>query len=151
MRWKTPIPIVQLTNPGGAVNLQSGPIQPVSQLGSQQLTSDKLVKNPDGSVTIWIAPTLPPGVPGTNRLPTPSSTYHANLYPGVRVPDEGPIADANLLPDTRKRHTQASILPPPNGSMGAIYVFLALEQVGWLRRPGLRFLDGLLASRRRPG
>jgi len=43
-------------NLGGAVNLQWGPIQPVSQLGSQQLASGKLARNNDGSVTIWIAP-----------------------------------------------------------------------------------------------
>jgi Protein of unknown function (DUF1214) len=81
----TPGPIVQLTNPGGPVSLQWGPIQPVSQLGSQQLTSGKLVKNADGSVTIWIAPTLPPGAPATNWLPTPSSSYYASIYPGVSV------------------------------------------------------------------
>jgi SAM-dependent methyltransferase len=44
----TPGSVVNLTNPGGAVNLQWGPIQPVSQLGSQQLTSGKLAKNADG-------------------------------------------------------------------------------------------------------
>ena len=37
--------IVPLQNPGGPVNLQWGPIQPVSQLGSQQLTSGKLARN----------------------------------------------------------------------------------------------------------
>ena len=68
-----PGPIVQLTNPGGPISLQWGPIQPVSQLGSQQLTSGKLARNPDGSVTIWIAPTLPAGAPATNWLPTPST------------------------------------------------------------------------------
>ncbi len=52
-------PVVHLSNPGSPINLQWGPIQPVSQLGSQQLTSGRLAKNPDGSVTIWIAPTLP--------------------------------------------------------------------------------------------
>jgi hypothetical protein len=120
-----PIPIVQLTNPGGAVNLQWGPIQPVSQLGSQQLTSNKLVKNPDGSVTIWIAPTLPPGAPATNWLPTPSSAYYANLYPGVNVPTQLRLLMRIYYP-TPGSDTQASILPPPNGSAGATYVFPAL-------------------------
>jgi Protein of unknown function (DUF1214) len=63
-----------LSNPGGPVNLQWGPIQPVSQLGSQQLTSGKLAKNPDGSVTVWIGPTLPDGAPATNWIPTPTRT-----------------------------------------------------------------------------
>jgi Protein of unknown function (DUF1214) len=65
-----PGPVVNLRNPGGAVNLEWGPIQPVSQLGSQQLTSGKLVKNADGSVTIWIAPKLPSGAPRNNWLPS---------------------------------------------------------------------------------
>jgi hypothetical protein len=51
-----PGPIVQQTNPGGPVSLQWGPIQPVSQLESQQLTSGKLAKNSDGSVTILRTP-----------------------------------------------------------------------------------------------
>ena len=67
-----PGPTVDMTNPGGAVNLKWGPIQPVSQLGSQQLTSGKLAKNPDGSVTVWIAPTLPAGAPAINWIPTRS-------------------------------------------------------------------------------
>lgn len=120
-------PISNLTNPGGTVNLQWGPIQPVSQLGSQQLTSGKLAKNPDGSVTIWIAPTLPPEAPATNWIPTPSTAYYEKLYPGVSV-------STQIQPITRIYYpapgsdTQASILPPPNGSMGATYVYPALQQ-----------------------
>ena len=122
-------PFVNLTDPGGPVNLQWGPIQPVSQLGSQQLTSGKLAKNPDGSVTIWIAPTLPAGAPATNWIPTPSTAYYATLYPGISVP-------TLILPIIRiyypapGSNTQASILPPPNGSMGATYVFPLLQKVG---------------------
>jgi len=125
-----PGPVSNLTNPGGTVNLQWGPIQPVSQLGSQQLTSGKLAKNPDGSVTIWIAPTLqtlPAGAPATNWIPTPSTAYYAKLYPGVSV-------STQIQPITRiyypapGSNTQASILPPPNGSMGATYVYPPLQQ-----------------------
>jgi hypothetical protein len=125
----TPGPVVQLSNPGGPVNLQWGPIQPVSQLGSQQLTSGKLAKNPDGSVTIWIGPTLPAGAPATNWIPTPSDAYYDTLYPGISVPTQ-------ILPIIRiyypapGSNTQASILPPPNGSMGATYVFPTLQKVG---------------------
>jgi Protein of unknown function (DUF1214) len=125
----TPGPIVHLSNPGGPVNLQWGPIQPVSQLGSQQLTSGKLVENPDGSVTIWIAPTLPPGAPATNWLPTPSSAYYATLYPGVNVPTQV-RAMIRIYYPAPGSNTQASILPPPNGSMGATYVFPAMQKVG---------------------
>jgi hypothetical protein len=124
-----PGPIVQLTNPGGAVSLQWGPIQPVSQLGSQQLASGKLVKNADGSVTIWISPTLPTGAPATNWIPTPSSAYYASIYPGVSVPTQiRPMI--RIYYPTPGSNTQASILPPPNGSMGATYVFPALQKVG---------------------
>jgi hypothetical protein len=123
-----PGPVVPLSNPGGPVNLQWGPIQPVSQLGSQQLTSGKLAKNPDGSVTIWIGPAPPPGAPATNWIPTPSDAYYDAIYPGVQVPTA-------ILPILRiyypapGSNTQASILPPPDGSMGATYVFPALQQV----------------------
>ena len=79
-RTAGPGPIVPLQNPGGAVNLQWGPIQPVSQLGSQQLTSGKLARNTDGSVTIWIGPTLPAGAPATNWIPTPSAAYYQSIY-----------------------------------------------------------------------
>ena len=124
-------PFVNLTNPERyQIDLQWGPIQPVSQLGSQQLTSGKLAKNPDGSVTIWIAPTLaslPAGAPATNWIPTPSTAYYATLYPGVSV-------STQIQPITRIYYpapgsdTQASILPPPNGSMGATYVYPPLQQ-----------------------
>jgi len=122
----TPGAVVHLTNPGGPVDLQWGPIQPVSQLGSQQLTSGKLAKNPDGSVTIWIAPTLPPQAAATNWIPTPSTAYYARLYPGVSVPTTiRPIM--RIYYPAPGSNTAASILPPPNGSMTATYVFPALQ------------------------
>jgi hypothetical protein len=132
----TPGPPVDLTNPGGTVDLQWGPIQPVSQLGSQQLTSGKLAKNADGSLTIWIAPTLPAGAPATNWIPTPSTAYYATLYPGVNnmptairpmirvyYPTPGSDTQASILPPPRP-------LPPPNQSLDASYVFPALQKVG---------------------
>ncbi|MDT5115332.1 MAG: hypothetical protein QOE30_1071 [Mycobacterium sp.] len=124
-----PGPDVQLMNPGGPVNLQWGPIQPVSQLGSQQLTSGELAKNANGSVTIWIGPTLPPGAPATNWLPTPSTAYYATLYPGVNVPTQIRLMMRIYYPAPGS-DTQASILPPPNGSMAATYVFPALQNTG---------------------
>ena len=132
-----PGPVVNLTNPGGPVNLQWGPIQPVSQLGSQQLTSGKLAKNPDGSVTIWLAPKLPTDAPATNWIPTPSTAYYESLYPTC-VPQPGHAPPCSTVLQAVMRiyypapasNTQASILPPPNGSMGATYVFPPLERVG---------------------
>lgn len=72
-------PIVQLTNPGGKVDLEWGSIQPVSQLGSQQLMSGKLAKNADGLVTLWIGPKLPACAPATNWIPTPSTAYYQTM------------------------------------------------------------------------
>jgi hypothetical protein len=125
----TPGPIVPLTNPGGPITLQWGPVQPVSQLGSQQLTSGRLARNADGSVTIWIGPALPPGAPATNWLPTPSSAYYAGIYPGVAVPT-AIRAMIRMYYPAPGSNTEASILPPPDGSMGATYVLPALERVG---------------------
>jgi hypothetical protein len=120
---------VQLQDPGGAVNLEWGPIQPVSQLGSQQLTSGRLAKNADGSVTIWIAPTLPAGAPATNWIPTPSTAY----YDGIYGP-QNPAMQTKIRPLIRiyyptPGNTPPSILPPPNGRLQATYVFPKLEQV----------------------
>jgi hypothetical protein len=123
----TPGPVSNLTNPGGTVNLQWGPIQPVSQLGSQQLTSGKLAKNPDGSVTIWIAPKLPREAPATNWIPTPSTEYYKSLYPGVSMSTQIQLITRIYYPAPGS-NTQASILPPPNGSMGATYVYPPLQQ-----------------------
>ena len=82
-----PATLVDLANPGGAVNLQWGPIQPVSQLGSQQLTSNSLVRNPDRSVTFWIGPTLPPGAPASNWFQRrPRRTTRASTDPDARLP-----------------------------------------------------------------
>ena len=131
-----PGPFVTLTNPGGPVNLQWGPIQPVSQLGSQQLTSDKLARNTDGSVTIWLAPTLPAEAPATNWIPTPSTAYNESLYPACEPPAGGMSPCPTVIQAVMRMYypapgsdTQASILPPPNGSMRATYVFPALQQV----------------------
>ena len=126
----------QLTNPGGPVNLQWGPIQPVSQLGSQQLTSGKLARNPDGSVTIWLAPTLPARGPRDQLDPDTIDGVLREPLPRLRAPSCSSLHAPRIQPIMRiyypapGSNTQASILPPPNGSMGATYVFPALQQVG---------------------
>jgi hypothetical protein len=127
-----PGPIAQLQNPGGAVNLQWGLIQPVSQLGSQQLTSGRLARNADGSVTIWIAPTLPAGAPATNWIPTPSAAYYQSIYNGD--PDATQPMPTSIRPLIRiyyptPGNTPPSILPPPGGNLQATYVFPKLEKV----------------------
>ena len=122
---------VDLVNPGGDVSLQWGPIQPVSQLGSQQLTSNSLVRNPDRSVTFWIGPKLPEGAPASNWLPTPSKEYYESIYPTSKAPD-GFLTEIRPLfriyiPQPGDQ--PPSILPPPGGELGATYVFPKLRQV----------------------
>lgn len=71
---------VDLTCSSGT-NLDWGMLKPVSQLGSSELADGKLVKNPDGSLTIYIGPT-PPADPSNlpNWIPTPSTAYYDGIY-----------------------------------------------------------------------
>ena len=71
--------------------------------------------------------------PATNWLPTPSAAYYQSIYKGD--PDaKQPMPTNNIRVLIRTYYpapgsnTQASILPPPNGSMGATYVFPAIKQ-----------------------
>jgi hypothetical protein len=108
-------PIVALRLPdAGAGPLTYGVVKPVSQLGSDQLSSGHLATNPDGSQTIWIGPTLPAGVPASNWIPTPSTSEFSTLYPGINV-------SANLQLILRMYYPAPglpgpSILPYINGS-----------------------------------
>lgn len=61
-------------------NLDWGMLKPVSQLGSSELADGKMEKNQDGSLTIWLSPTLPPNVPAANWIPTPSTAYYDSIY-----------------------------------------------------------------------
>jgi len=70
---------VDLSCSSGA-NLDWGMLKPVSQLGSSELQDGKLKKNSDGSLTIWIAPTLPAGAPASNWIPSPSRAYYDGIY-----------------------------------------------------------------------
>lgn len=80
-----PGPIVDLQSPEGASPLSFGMVKPVSQLGSAQLTAGQLAKSEDGSLTIWIGPTLPAGAPASNWIPTPSTAYFNSLYLNATV------------------------------------------------------------------
>jgi hypothetical protein len=75
-----PGPIVDLRSPAGAVTLKYGMVQPVTQLGSAQLTANQLRRNGDGSLTLWFGPTLPAGAPASNWIPTPSTAYYSTIY-----------------------------------------------------------------------
>jgi hypothetical protein len=74
----SPGPIVDLTS--GVSPLTFGLVQPVSQLGSDQLNSGSLATNSDGSITLWLGPTLPAGASASNWIPTPNTAYYQSLY-----------------------------------------------------------------------
>jgi hypothetical protein len=104
-------------------------VQPVSQLGSQQLTSGRLARNADGSVTLWIGPSLPAGAPATNWLPTPSTAYLQTVY-GRTLPTPQIRPMLRIYYPTPGSNTAASILPPPDGSMTSTWVPPAITKVG---------------------
>src|SRR5499427_5209662 len=80
-----PGPVVDLLSPGTAGGLMYGMVKPVTQLGSSQLAANQLVRNADGSLTLWFGPTLPAGAPASNWIPTPSTAYYSTLYPNTPV------------------------------------------------------------------
>jgi hypothetical protein len=115
----TPGPIADVVQGSGA--LQWGPVQPVSQLGSQQITSGRLAKNPDGSVTIWFGPSLPAGAAATNWIPTPSTAYLTKVY-GQALPTPQLRPLIRIYYPTPGSNSAASILPPPNGATTSTWV-----------------------------
>ena len=122
-------PLVDLA--AGTGTLQWGPVQPVSQLGSQQITSGDLKANADGSYTLWFGPTLPAGAPATNWIPTPSLASLQAIYgtdAGISAPQIRPML--RMYYPAPGSDTAASILPPPSGSMKATWVIPALTNVG---------------------
>jgi hypothetical protein len=80
-----PGPFVAFEPQPNAGPLTYGMVKPVSQLGSEQLSAGQLAMNADGSLTLWIGPSLPAGAPASNWIPTPSTAYFNSLYPGVTV------------------------------------------------------------------
>jgi hypothetical protein len=116
-------PVVDLL--AGSGSFQWGPIQSVSQLGSQQITSGLLKPNSDGSYTIWVAPTLPAGADPHNWIPTPSSAYYDSVYGNPNV-----NTDIRLL---IRMYYPAPGCPGPSilpcGTADASYVFPLVEQV----------------------
>ncbi len=123
-----PGPIVALV--AGTGTLTWGPVQPVSQLGSQQVTSGRLAANADGSYTLWFGPTLPAGAPATNWIPTPSLESLQQIY-GAAAPLTAPQIRPllRIYYPTPGSNTAASLLPPPNGAMTATWVIPAVQRV----------------------
>ncbi len=80
-----PGPIVHLVSPANAGGITYGMVKPVTQLGSSELAANQLVRNGDGSLTLWFGPTLPDGAPVSNWIPTPSTAYYSTLYPSIPV------------------------------------------------------------------
>ena len=117
------IPVVFTAPQSRVTPLEYGIVQPVSQLGSLQIESyakglPGLVPNPDGSFTIWMAPSLPDDVPATNWIPTPSRDYFEGIYG-----DSAAAMSWAIQPILRMYYPQAgdeppSILPCPAGTRG---------------------------------
>lgn len=121
----TPKDVVDLQ--GGAAKLNWGPIQPVNQLGSQQLDAGALKPNADGSITIWLAPTLPSGAPATNWIPTPSAAYYQEVYGRALNTRIRPMI--RLYNPTPGSDTEPSFLPPPNRSSKSTWLPPSVQQV----------------------
>jgi hypothetical protein len=124
-----PGPIVALQAPRGAGPLTYGLVKPVAQLGSAQLVAGQLAKNADGSLTLWLGPSLPAGAPASNWIPTPSTAYFQTIYPNQTVSTALQIVIRMYYP--RPGNEPPSILPPPFGSilLPETYIPPVLEQV----------------------
>jgi hypothetical protein len=89
-------------------------VQPVSQLGSQQIASGDLAFNDDGSLTLWIGPELPADAPTSNWIPTPSTALYEQWYPGQQLSTDIRVMLRMYYPTPGG--TPPSILPPTDGS-----------------------------------
>jgi hypothetical protein len=125
-----PGPIVALQQPAsGAGPLTYGLVKPVAQLGSKQLDAGQLAKNADGSLTLWLGPSLPAGAPASNWIPTPSTAYFQTIYPNQTVSTQLQIILRMYYPTPGNK--PPSILPPPFGSsrLPETYIPPVLTQV----------------------
>lgn len=108
--------IVDLVDPGTDLStseLAMGMVQPVSQLGSQQVASGDLQFSADGSLTIYIGPTLPDGAPASNWIPTPSTALYEQWYPGQELSTDIRVMLRMYYPTPGS--TPPSILPDSSG------------------------------------
>lgn len=105
-----------------------GMLKPVSQLGSSELEDGKLEVAGDGSLTIWLSPTLPDGVNPANWIPTPSSTYYDSVYgPGSGVSTAMQVILRSYYPTPGNQ--PPSILPYPAGNLAESYIPPQLVEV----------------------
>lgn len=105
-----------------------GMLKPVSQLGSSELEDGKLEVAGDGSLTIWLSPTLPDGVNPANWIPTPSSTYYDGVYgAGSGVSTAMQVILRSYYPTPGNQ--PPSILPYPAGNLAESYIPPQLVQV----------------------
>ncbi len=107
-------PVADIADPGSASLPQWGMVQPVSQLGSQQIASGDLEFNDDGSLTLWIGPELPADAPASNWIPTPSTALYEQWYPGQQLSTDIRVMLRMYYPTPGG--TPPSILPPTDGS-----------------------------------
>jgi len=68
--------------------------------------------NSDGSLTLWLGPTLPTGAPASNWIPTPNSAYYKTLY-GQQVSTAFEVILRMYYPTPGNQ--PPSILPCPSG------------------------------------
>lgn len=118
---------VTLTCNSGA-NISWGMLRPVSQLGSSELEDGKLEKNPDGSLTIWLSPSLPAGVNPANWIPTPSTAYYDSIYganSGVSTAMQVILRSYYPTPGNQP----PSLLPYPAGNLAESYIPPELVEV----------------------
>jgi len=108
-----PGPVADLLSPAGAGALSYGMVKPVAQLGSSQLAANQLARNADGSLTIWLGPTLPAGAPPSNWIPTPSTAYYSTLYPNTQISTAFQLTLRMYYPTPGDE--PPSILPCPQG------------------------------------
>lgn len=121
-------PVVDLTDPGAAALPSFGMVQPVSQLGSQQIATGDLEFNEDGSLTLWVGPELPAGAPAANWLPSPSTALYDQWYPGQETSTSIRLMLRMYYPTPGD--TPPSILPPTDGSdLAATWVPPAVVRV----------------------
>jgi hypothetical protein len=111
-----PGPIVDLLSPPGSGPLNYGMVKPVTQLGSAQLAANQLATNPDGSLTLWFGPTLPPDEPASNWIPTPNTAYYNTLY-GQQVSTKFQLTLRMYYPTPGNQ--PPSILPCPTQQCGS--------------------------------
>lgn len=105
-----------------------GMVKPVSQLGSSELEDEKLVKNGDGSLTIFIGPTPPAVGLLPNWIPTPSTTYYDGIYgAGTNVSTTLQVILRSYYPTPGNQ--PPSILPYTAGNLPESYIPPAIVPV----------------------